>query len=577
MDRFDKDERATAGLFPDPLQPTGPWDLGAWALPATTLSMASAAVFALVLAFLQHDHRMRTLFLLPFPWGIGAAVAAAALAWWLAARCRTRPGRRLAPRIWMLILTAVTSAAAAGVLIEGSTPSSSWLHALVVAGLAAALTLSPRLLRLHPDHPMLRYVAPLSLVATLLLVPPAAFGVGRLAVAGAQRRLDDRIGEIKQAAALVRQVSSYSWNRLAEDPAAGSRQVEKLHGLRFAGTLDEANLWRAAAILEREDDLADAVKELLSALGEGLNDRRAPRLSGLAEPSLYWDRTARQWQASTAFNRCSAVIGAYHYEIGRLLLEVAVASPPSGSPARQELAAVARRQRGEVARGLRTVAATWADNWVVFEVPGHAEVVEGDREPLATVLTLPLVPGRPGVAAGDLEHLTRLPLGAAREMAANAPGCRLRSYDDLDRSLVRVDCYSYAPRAEDTGAELSAELRLVYRSAPHGELSARAAPEEVYFLFPMPSTTSVAGFRQEVMGALAAAAQRREGMAAECLTGSGALADGFRLPAGEGGPVIVHRPRLLHLAQSRDALEVRALRGLSHGAAAPAARREVQR
>ncbi len=77
--------------IPDPLEAKGVRKLWTLALPAVALSVASAAVFVLVLAFLMHDREMRALFVLPGRAGLTVSLVAALLAWYVVFACRRRP------------------------------------------------------------------------------------------------------------------------------------------------------------------------------------------------------------------------------------------------------------------------------------------------------------------------------------------------------------------------------------------------------------------------------------------------------------------------------------------------------
>src|SRR5262249_11187602 len=153
--------------------------------------------------------------------------------------------------------------------------------------------------------------------------------------------------------------------------AAAVRMVEKLQRLRFSEDGEEADLWRVAGILGREAELARGAEDLLSALAEALDPARAPRVSSLEEPSLYWNPAAHQWRGSPALSRRSEAVGSSPPEVGRLFAELAAALPPPGNPAQPQLAAGAASRRREIEARLRAALGTWADSWVVFEVPGH--------------------------------------------------------------------------------------------------------------------------------------------------------------------------------------------------------------
>ena len=129
--------------WPGPLQREGFAGLGAWALPVVLLSAASIVVFVVVLGFVQRSEELRTLFSLEvggvtaFPKAV--VILAAGLAWWIAFRCRSRPGP-LWPRLWALFL-AMLATLVAVFLLFGLRPGLGPLqHALALSCAAAAVT-----------------------------------------------------------------------------------------------------------------------------------------------------------------------------------------------------------------------------------------------------------------------------------------------------------------------------------------------------------------------------------------------------------------------------------------------------
>ena len=109
----------------------------------------------------------------------------------------------------------------------------------------------------------------------------------------------------------------------------------------------------------------------------------------------------------------------------------------------------------------------------------------------------------------------------------------------------RLDCYSYAPRSEGTGADLRVEMRLVYHSEPHGWLQSGATPSEVFFHFLVPAGSDDDKFREEVMTALAATT--REGNAeVRSIDRGGSAAGGFDIET-PGNSLRVLRPAIVKL------------------------------
>jgi hypothetical protein len=543
--------------LPDPLGGI-PWHVGSWALPSTTLSIASAVVLALVAIYLQRSPELRALFLLPAPWGLVTAAAAAILAGCVAWKGRARPGP-LVPRLWALFLVVSSSVLAVALLAQGGSPGRPRLHAVAVGALGAALTLLPRLGRLRPTSRWLLSLAPVSLVITLLLAVPAANAVESRVLAGQRDRVAARIGELHQWAEVVRTVAGHDWPRLADHVTASAQEVEKLQALRPGDVAHDRDLWRVAAVLGQEAKLAQGLVDLQSAVVAAFNPVHTPKVSSFKEPSLYWDHPQEApgtWRESGSFAGLSGIVGSYHREVGRLLAEITVIQPAE-SPTLAALAGRLEAGRAQAAAYLRTVLGTWSDAWVVFEVPGHDALVVGDRQPLAEVLRSPLLAIQArSLTAGDLYRLSRLPLGAAADLPRRSPGCHARSYREGERQYFRVDCYSYAPRSVDAGAELSVELRLVYQSAPPGALADGDLPEEVFYLFFLPPAAGGEPFRQEVMAALAQEATRRGEVSLFNESRAGTTATGFQLVAGDNSRTVALRPQLQRLVKGKDAIEV---------------------
>ncbi|HEX6158942.1 MAG TPA: hypothetical protein VF111_02170, partial [Thermoanaerobaculia bacterium] len=150
--------------------------------------------------------------------------------------------------------------------------------------------------------------------------------------------------------------------------------------------------------------------------------------------------------------------------------------------------------------------------------------------------------------------------GGRDTAARTAPGCRCQSYEHGEREYVRLDCYSYRPRAEGSGAELRVEMRLVYQSEEGRRVHDRATPSEIYFHFLVPQGKGSDNFREEVMTSLAAAVRASGGNVRASGIG-GSVVDGFVIEQ-DGGVVRVYRPApgpLRGLTPELDALIVRAV------------------
>src|SRR6185295_3894910 len=120
------------------------------------------------------------------------------------------------------------------------------------------------------------------------------------------------------------------------------------------------------------------------------------------------------------------------------------------------------------------------------------ELIGREKAPLDELLRTPFArSGEEKFAPADLWQLTSLPLYTTKRLAQGspgcggrqrtqgppsqpqvrqAPGCRCQNFGEREYKYFRLDCYSYAPQKEGTGAELRIEMRLVYQSAPRMQL-----------------------------------------------------------------------------------------------------------
>lgn len=555
MHSFDSSHRQTQTQWPDPLAGGELWNPGSWALPATTLSVASLVAFVGVLAFTLRSELMRTLFVLPFHPAF-FSVPAAALAWFIALTCRNRPGRHF-PRYWVLILAVGASAVAAASLLPepGRQP---WLHNLVLATAAAVLTLTPRLVRVAPDSRLVQSIATLSLVGVLVLVLPSAFVIGRGAVERQRHRVETHLRALCDGTAEVRQATGYDWSRMAENPPAAAAVVEPLSQMQLDQVTADPTLWRIAATLGLAEELAATAEELMESLAGGLSPDRAPQLSALPEPAVWWDHERKRWVASAAFPALSRTTGEYHRQLGRLFQELA----PDGAAVPAGLARRHRELQEELRSALEQQASSFSDGWIVESLPGE---LGSPPPPLVEVLQASLLEDpSESLAPADLGQLMRMTLGRTQVLARRAPGCKERTYEEGSYEYSRLDCYAYRPAGEDGGADLRVEMRLVYRSRPARELGSWEKPAEVFFLFPVPAGEEGIGaaerYAQQVMSELAAAVGRLWNGGVRPADRGGTHHLGFRLVADDGEGLRVYRPRVVTFVDERYAVEVRAER-----------------
>jgi hypothetical protein len=150
--------------LPNPLDPSTFWNPAGWSLPETSVSFASAAMLPIVCVALQRELITHPRLIVPWPLDLSMAATSAAIAWFIAFRCRRRPGALL-PRIWVLSLALLTTATVLVIPFVND----SWIQALAAAGMASSATLSARLCKLQPDSEMLPYIAPIVFVSILAL------------------------------------------------------------------------------------------------------------------------------------------------------------------------------------------------------------------------------------------------------------------------------------------------------------------------------------------------------------------------------------------------------------------------
>lgn len=556
QESFDLSHRETQTALPGPLAKVGLWEkIGTWALPASSLSLASAFVFAVTLLFLQRNHEMRSLFVLPRWTGLLIAAAASGLSWLIVVQCGRRPWLRW-PRLWAVLLAGLNSGF---LLLLLASPETTFFNALCIAGAAAVLTLLPRLRRLHPDSSWLPLVAPLTVLVVLLPVLLLVGWVGESIASSKRDRVSEVIEQLREWTVEIKAVASRDWSGGGWDDA--DRAVEALGQVQLAGKLDRS-LWREALTVGRDGELAEETRNLLDATVAGFQPDRVPRVSSLRDPAFYYDVTDKSWEESSDFPKASATVGRYFQELGRIFQELEVQDSFAESAALEELKKDYLEKRGQLETHLRTQMEEWTDHWALFRIPGREGLVGYSEMPLGKLLQSPLPVL--GTHAADLPGLLGLSYQSVRDLG-RVPGCRpLAPFSETASNgavyqYSRLDCYSYSPRTEGLGADPRVEMRLVYQSRPNGSLLADQDPVEVYYLFLLPEGTAEDGFKKQVMSDLAEAVRETTDQEVAPINRSNAVESGFRV-RGQGRTIVVYKPLIIPLYGDRKGLQVRAER-----------------
>lgn len=561
--------------LPEPLTGQGVWSLTTFALPSSQLSFASAAIYFVALAFLETGGMERSLFVLPFPGTACLAAVAAALAWTIAVRCRRRPGR-IWPRIWALCLACLNSVAVIAGLIFWDRP---WPLTLAVAGLAAVATLTPRLMTLRPDSPLVQRVAPISMIAVAVAILPTTCAVRRAITNQTAQRVGQQIEQIRLWTTAVREVTNYDWRRLEESPDAAAQVVARLKDLSFRKSVNDIEVWRSAAILGKDAELSSAVQQLSDEVTAGFAPERVPRVSTLKEPAVRWDGTNRRWERYSRFAGLSGVTGTYHQELGRLFFELESQNTSGEHVKLVEYQQHYASNRQTLKRHLDEISSSWTDNWAVFQIREQARVTGRNNVPLHDLLQSPLLyDDQESLAPGDLQRLTTLRLAEVKQLARGSPGCdggdaslprhptgcRCLNFEENQYEYYRLDCYSYTPAQKAAGAELRIEMRVVYQSAWLAPLDDWTLPAEIYFHFLVPSGEDRDKYRESVMAGLADAARAESPrIDLRATDRGGSVAGGFSVRTG-AGTVRVLRPDIVTLnglTPEPAALRVRVVRG----------------
>ncbi len=547
MDSFDANHEETRTDLPFGPLARSPWSFLNWGLPATAVSVISICVFWGVLAWLHYQGLRRLPFQLPLA-PLWLAIPAAALAWNVAIRCSRRPGRLL-PRLWALAL-ALIAAANVGFASTPAVSGASWLHALIVAVLAAALTLTTRLFRLWPSSHLIRMIGPLCLLGVFAVILPPVSWLSRAAAAAQERQVDDRIRYLLFWTSEVRAVTAYDWSRFTESPDLAREQIDRLAAIPSERLLGGETIWRAATRLERDGELSRAGRALIDAVTAAVAPGVPPKTSTLSEPAVWDDPAAGTRILNEQFSRMSGLAGDYHQEIGRIFLALG-GGGASGSRPRRELEAHYRSRGLAFGDALKDLSESWADQWLVFAMPRPADIeVEGS---LAALLARPLNRAD-RLAPADLWRMLRLSFTKARALAQRKNGCYGRQDSGQKDESFLLDCFAY--RAADRGADVRVELRLVYVAQNHGRLAGQQWPSALYFHFPLLEGLDEAASLDQTMDQLASAVRLFWHGALQPIDGS-SLRSGF-IMRDDGSEIWVESGGLADYDGQRQAAVVRA-------------------
>jgi hypothetical protein len=543
MNDHRKGHQESETAIPYPLDGGG-WvaRLGTWAPPAVMLSWTSFLAFAAVFG-LQLNGALRAWFRIKLGGGglegsrnltLALAVFAAGLAWVIALRCRHRPGP-VGPRLWALGLALAASALAAFQLgfrhWEELAPQADLATA---ACFAAALALSPRLLRLRPDNPWTQRAAPWSLALLLALLAPGlwlvagsaaqfqregfaaavadmaskarelpgcaeAGGVcGETLYPGGKRRLDsvlehaqwqesaDLLGRADEFAAakdaLLDGLVAEAARRLRRRLAEGAAHWQE-NGLDEASLDEFKEILHVAARMDRAGQgsaARQAYLGLVDALAAALRDGTAK----LGEPPVAYSAETKNgpWPPNPVFPGASRQVIKYHQALGRLYAEAG--NIVDGPPPLEALRDAYSRHTGWD-QAVQALDNDFGRHWLTRYLG------QGQRPPpsLAAVFGMPVIAR---LKANDINGLLNLARQEAGKALAQS-NCEWMP-GGTEKNLESLQCRAYSAAAGD-GAALRAELRLVYDSAS-------PKPLRLLFFIPVPPGAAKPDFIAEVGNAL---------------------------------------------------------------------------
>jgi len=505
------------------------WYPGAWAPPAETLTVASVLVALAGASWLFRNDVVKTLFRFSFD-AIWLAVPGALLALAITLIAAPRPGSWW-PRIWALALTAFCTAVAVWGVVDRikSERASPQVHALSFIGLMAALALAPRLLRIYPYSAWVQHIAAVSLVWSLALCLWGAIVAEKKVIREESARIEKSIQDLNALASDVRKTTTFGWSKRG-DQSGAARQIEALKKITLTGSLPDSYVWLGAGLLDKQEALQHAVSTVLDAVGEAVLNPQGPKHS-LARVRAE-DRNASRWRMDSGFSRSGKLVADYYREVTRLQRELDANLP--SSPAKDQYDA----QRREYDRRLQSFSSNLGEKWIADlaandkEVAPWQKLLEGRFE------------GQP-YRLGDVWQWKSLSWSDARSLLGH-PGCATEpvtySVPEIERvadpnetsgyrevtvtyNYRRVECYVYRTPATQDGAEIAAELHLMYKL---GSSRGYNAPFSVSFYFEPPPGVEASQFQGELMRALAEIAQERLGKEPERFQNDATIS--FKMP-----------------------------------------------
>ncbi len=447
------------------------------------LSWVSLFAFLAVFALAQRDTELRASFapaIFPLSLLGWAASGSAILAGSIAIVGSRRPSG-FWPRARALVLAILATLLALVLLTCQPLPAPAQTHALIMATLAGSLALAPRLLRLSPSSTWSERVAPVTFLATLVLLTLLTLPGEPAAPNDSRPHIDPPIGdrpppadsEAANATNLAlqrfRAAVDYDWSGFRGDLARARASVQELEALQAAfAPLPEA--WSGVPKAERAA-LNKAAGDLMHAVVAATDPDRPKGLPSLASLGAGPDDFADY-----------AIVGASYY--GAICGLLQALTPASTSIPRSDLEKAAAQGRDVLVGNLRRIGSRWSDTWAASAIP--VGMLDGlDPEPSARELLMSELfhDGRKAYHANEIDALWSIDLAQARRLQDNDRNtCGGRP--SIGKGQYRINCYAFSVTPDAMASRLAAELRIVYHT------DRGAAPIELWYALPMPDGLS---------------------------------------------------------------------------------------